>query len=125
KGKPGEPAAALDQLVAATLGARSKPAPPRPAEPPPTVPKVEPPPAPAARIEPTPAPARDHGVFRFDVNLPELDRKKLRRLVLSLRPEGSAHEPLGPPKEYVVDLDSPDAETLLLSLKVHLKGPAS
>jgi hypothetical protein len=112
KPKAAEPAAALDQLVAATLGGKTRPAPERPAEPPPAVP----------RLERAPAPS----VFRFDVSLPEPDRTRLRRLVLSLRPEGPSREPLGPSKEYVVDLEgAPDAETLLLSLKVQLKGPAS
>jgi mutual gliding-motility protein MglA len=108
----GEPAAALDQLVAATLGGRSRPGSERPGERPPAVPGIERGPAP--------------GVFRFEVNLPEADRSRLRRLVLSLRPEGSAREPLGPSHEYVVDLENArDAETLLLSLKVQLKGPRS
>ena len=109
KPKGGEPAAALDQLVAATLGSRPKAAPEWLNDRPPAIPKLERSPSPS--------------VFQFDVNLPEPDRKKLRRLVLSLRPEGSSSEPLGPAQEYVVDLESArGAETLLLSLKVQLKG---
>jgi mutual gliding-motility protein MglA len=97
-----EPAAALDQLVASTLG-KSKPAP---------EPKRE-----------RPALAALPLAFQFDATVPRPAGKPLQRLVFQLRAEGPAREALGPAQEYVVDLESAgDAETLLLTLKVQLKA---
>ena len=97
-----EPAAALDQLVASTLG-KARPAP---------EPKRE-----------RPALAALPLAFQFDATVPRPEGKPLQRLVFQLRAEGPAREPLGPAQEYVVDLESAgDAETLLLTLKVQLKA---
>jgi mutual gliding-motility protein MglA len=84
----------------------------------PPVPRPAPPsPAPA----PAPGPPRELS-RRFDLEVPRQDLKRLRRVVLSLRPEDASRKSLGPSQEYALDLEEADLEGLLLALKIQLKG---